>query len=516
VIGRSISPRISSRAAVLHASMFAGQSSAMFVDEIGTSRSPDPPNLHRPTPLESYLARAPASTSPSRKGKERALDYTPQRTSPIASTSRTTIKTRSTKTPRKWSVELAPDDSILFAEGIPAETEQVELDVDESVEPPWEDTDDASASGSGSDSEGSPKKSFATARDGRSRTIAFESPEISLPALPEIQASFGSSSGEEEVEMVPTIARPTSRTRSRYSQSRSHEDSLLAQSNARSLRQSQPPTRQSPSKTINQSTSFTTAKSTSPSFNLNRSNRLAPPVKAVLPQDIQVGMSFTPAPTLPATSTPPRVERPQAQAQPTPVGQTPKPPGAWFSASKPQARGGRDSKFVPSPSPLRHRSSPPTLEEGETSIHRIKLSPARTRPTSASPNSGKGKEKEKEAEEEGDISITQRLISLSKSLSLTSRKETCIPKPSTTLIEARLALARAAEASAIAQRKVESSQKDWLVALSSGTAVDVIKQGWSWGKWAWWISMEILLLWGVFRYVCPLCMIPSVLCRECE
>jgi hypothetical protein len=69
------------------------------------------------------------------------------------------------------------------------------------------------------------------------------------------------------------------------------------------------------------------------------------------------------------------------------------------------------------------------------------------------------------------------------------------------LIEARLALARAAEASAIAQRKVESSQKDWLAALSSGTAVDVIKQGWSWGKWAWWITMEILLLWGVFRYV---------------
>jgi hypothetical protein len=79
-----------------------------------------------------------------------------------------------------------------------------------------------------------------------------------------------------------------------------------------------------------------------------------------------------------------------------------------------------------------------------------------------------------------------------------------IPEPSTTLIQARAALAKAAEASAMAQQKVESSQRQWLdaLALSSGsmdTTVAVLKSGVTWGRWGWWLSMEILLLWGVFR-----------------
>jgi len=328
------------------------------------------------------------------------------------------------KTPRKWSVEIAPDDSVLFAEGIP--DDQGELDIDESQEPPW---------------------AYETEEED-------DSPRVELPELPEIPASFDQSSQEE---MEP-IKRPESRTRSRFSNSLS-----VSQSRTRIQRQS--PQKQSPVSTSkyreysnaspsmnqHQSMSFTTARTTS----LNRSTRPVPPPQPIFPQEIQVGMAFTPPPVM---STPPKVNL-------SVPGQTPKPPGAWLSTTKPISR----AKFTPSPSPLR---------KGDTSIHRIKLSPRRH-----SPNTSK--------EEEGDISFTQRLVSLTMN---TLRP---IPKASTTLSEARESLARAAEASAKAQRRVEVSQRQWIEALSTGA--EVVRQGWTWGRWVWWVSMEILLLWGVFR-----------------
>jgi len=443
--------------------------------------------------LETYLARAP--TSPSRKGKERAL--TPE-SSPIFARNKG-------KTPRKWSVEIAPDDSVLFAEGIPEE-DGVELDIDESVEPPWGDeTDD----------------DVEEEEEGEG--------ELELPALPEIPASYEDEDSSEE-EIVPVV-RPESRMRSRFSHSLSTERSRTPlhprqspsiskeqsdsnsrsksvndqsmsfttarttslkrstrpiphiqddQSNSRSIndpstsfttakttslnrsaRPVPPPQDEhdSPSRsTNNQSTSFKTAKTTS----LNRSTRPAPPPRPIFPQEIQVGMSLTPPPRM---ATPPK-------ANLSVPGQTPKPPGAWLSTSNPKRP---KTTFTPSPTPLRN---------GDTSIHRIKI-PHSTR---RSPNTSM-------SVEEGDISITQRLISMTKNLAFSSTS-TKIPKPSTTLSEARESLAKAAEASAAAQRRVEVSQRQWLEALSVG---EVVRQGWTWGKWGCWVSMEILLLWGVFR-----------------
>jgi len=433
------------------------------------------------------LARAP--TSPSRKGKERAL--TPE-------SSPRNIRNKG-KTPRKWSVEIAPDDSVLFAEGIPEE-DGVELDIDESVEPPWGDETDDDVGESG------------------------QSPELELPALPEIPASFEDSSDEE---IVPVV-RPESRMRSRFSHSLSTERSRTplqprqspsqskndhSNSNSRSksindqsmsfttarttsLKRSTRPIpppqddQDSHSRLINdQSMSFTTAKTTSlsrstrpvlPTQNdhdshsrsindqstsfktaktnsLNRSTRPVPPPQPIFPQEIQVGMALTPPPV----ATPPR-------ANLSVPGQTPKPPGAWQSTSKP----GPKTKSNPSPTPLRN---------GDTSIHRIRI-----------PNSNRRSPNTSMSIEEGDVSLTQRLISMTKNLASSTR----IPKPSTTLSEARESLAKAAEASAIAQRRVEVSQRQWLEALSVG---EVVRQGWTWGKWGWWVSMEILLLWGVFR-----------------
>lgn len=372
---------------------------------------------------------------------------------------------------------------------------ELDIDIDDSVEPPWAGIDtDTEGDEDESDDNHDVGVSGRTAipHQTRSQSRSMEDGDgMDLPELPEIQASFDES--EEEQEEVPPIARPSSRTRSRFSQSLSSSTSLrqpYPQPQSHSPRQvdrspqkqsqsqsQSPSTSHSRSITQNQSVSFTTAKSTSPSFRLNRSTQpvKVPPVQPIFPQEpVQVGMALTPP-----ISTPPR----KGDIS-TPVpGQTPKPPGAWYSASKPA-----QVKFKTSPSPLRHSQED---HSGDTSIHRIRLSPARPRHSSAA----------EEGEGEGDISITQRLVSLSKSLSF---RPTPIPKPSTTLTEARLALAKAAEVSAVAQMRVESTQRQWLEALggiSGEKAVEVIRQSYSWGRWAWWISMEILLLWGVFRYV---------------
>jgi len=368
---------------------------------------------------------------------------------------------------------------------------ELDIDIDESVEPPWAGIDTDTEGGESDDDQAvgvSERTAIPHQTSSQSRSME-DGDGMDLPELPEIQASFDESEEEEEVQ---PIARPSSRTRSRFSQSLSSSTSLrqpLSQPQSQAPRQvdrspqkqsqsqsQSPSTSHSRSISQNQSVSFTTAKSASPSFRLNRSTRpvKVPPVQPIFPPEpVQVGMALTPS-----ISTPPR----KGDIS-TPIpGQTPKPPGAWLSASKPA-----QVKFKTSPSPLRHSQED---HSGDTSIHRIKLSPARP-----------PRHTEKEEEGEGDISITQRLVSLSKSLSL---RPTPIPKPSTTLTEARLALAKAAEASAVAQMKVESTQRQWLEALggiSGEKAVEVIRQSYSWGRWAWWISMEILLLWGVFRYV---------------
>ena len=168
-------------------------------------------------------------------------------------------------------------------------------------------------------------------------------------------------------------------------------------------------------------------------------------------------------------------------ARDTTTALTPHPPGRWHH-SPAQGKGSvRFSPLRPSGPSDKDRS----FDSGEVSIHRLKLSPAKTR----SPK----KEVPFEAAN-GDSSFVRRL-----SRAVDRR---AIPLPSTTLREAQSALASAAEASSVAQAKVERTQRQWLQALASvqnNPAVGIMRKSWSWGTWAWWVAMEVLLVWGVFR-----------------
>lgn len=79
-----------------------------------------------------------------------------------------------------------------------------------------------------------------------------------------------------------------------------------------------------------------------------------------------------------------------------------------------------------------------------------------------------------------------------------------LPLPSSAVHEATEALAKAAQTSSKAKDQVESSQRQFLEALASAQivkdgAVAVVKQTWGWGNWTWWICVELLLVWAVFR-----------------
>lgn len=226
-------------------------------------------------------------------------------------------------------------------------------------------------------------------------------------------------------------------------------------------------------------------------------------------QPIHVGMALTPIPTISSsTSTPSRVA---AGDVANTTGLTPKPPGAWNSAKKPAA-----VRF----SPLRQevnfdRSGSGSVDDssGNTSLHRIRLSPRKS-PKQSSPSPKTKLQHHVDSPADGDTSFTARLKTLSRSLTRSSPssarppppRPVPVPRPSTTLVDAREALSSAAEASAAARAKVEHSQQVWLEALALagqgvGTGVEVVKTGVGWGRWLWWICMEILLVWGVFRSV---------------
>lgn len=208
-------------------------------------------------------------------------------------------------------------------------------------------------------------------------------------------------------------------------------------------------------------------RSLSPSFaSIRRSQDLSIPPQ----HPIRVGMALlsTPqqSPSIPATAI---------------LASTPHPPGRWQSSPASTKANVRFS----SPRSAEPKGADRDLNAGDVSIHRLKLSPAKTR----SPK------KHILAESAGpDTSFLRRLSRVAS--------QKAIPQPSTTLRETRSALARAAEASSAAQAKVERTQRQWLETLASihsNAAVEVMRKGWGWGTWAWWISMEILLVWGVFR-----------------
>ncbi|RSH89041.1 hypothetical protein EHS25_002703 [Saitozyma podzolica] len=151
------------------------------------------------------------------------------------------------------------------------------------------------------------------------------------------------------------------------------------------------------------------------------------------------------------------------------------------------------------------------------SVHRLKLSPAKERSgrgLSSSPSkdhrgsplkSVAGLQGDEPADEvlEADTSFTGRLSALSRAV--TGRP---VPRPSTTLAEAQQALATAAKHSKSAAEDVELSQQKWMDALiafqahaiQGGKGVgQVVREGWGWGRWGWWVLMEVVLMWGVFR-----------------
>ncbi|ORY26336.1 hypothetical protein BCR39DRAFT_560592 [Naematelia encephala] len=132
--------------------------------------------------------------------------------------------------------------------------------------------------------------------------------------------------------------------------------------------------------------------------------------------------------------------------------------------------------FTPARSKGAVRFSP--AREADTSIHRIKVSPR--------------KSPARVAATDADTSFTARL-----SRSITR----VLPKPTSTLQAARSDLDRASLATAQAQERVETAQHQFIAALAqlqTGTA-QMVKRGWRWGSWTWWLGMEALLIFGVFR-----------------
>lgn len=380
-------------------------------------------------------------------------------------------------TPRRVSIELAPDDSEQFAEGA-EELEvrgEVELDLDEASgePPPWGETEESEQAGEAVDRTErervrapvqkqlwrqsrenclqSDRSAEASLPQSRSRETSFRPLEASLSQdSSRLSRILAESRPPHEPPSLPALPEPD------LSQSADDEDNVDTLSSRRAA--------------LFRSTSRSSPRqSQSPSLASIRRNQV---LETPLQEPIRVGMALvsTPSPSTPkmgnATST-----------------LTPHPPGRWQSSPASVKGNVRFSPLRPPGSTDADRSFG-SAHSGDRSIHRLKLSPAKVRSPA----------KSKSEPAEGDTSFIRRL-----SRAVTRRP---IPQPSTTLSEAQSALARAAEASSIAQIKVERTQRQWLEALASvqnNVAVDVIRKSWGWGTWVWWVGVELLLLWGVFR-----------------
>ncbi|EIW66000.1 hypothetical protein TREMEDRAFT_66094 [Tremella mesenterica DSM 1558] len=265
----------------------------------------------------------------------------------------------------------------------------------------------------------------------------------------------------------------------------------------------------------------------------HRQNLLRP--DADFPQDIQVRIAMTPMKDQSNLSTMP----------------TPHPPGAWgvrFTERNDYLKHSDKS----SNQDIQGRSSDSIAEtrkdtlrviedddEGNTSIHRIRISPKKSPIKSISsekrsllPNwstsssnppsvtfshfkekgdvratqTPKLKKEEIDENEIVDTSFTRRLTSiLLNPLSLSSpsiinkhKQKYNLPTPSQTLQQAQEVLSQAAKESHMAQKRVEDIQRKWLEVVSlNGNMVGVVKKSWGRGTWLWCIGMEVLLIWGV-------------------
>ncbi|KAK4684929.1 hypothetical protein P7C73_g5231, partial [Tremellales sp. Uapishka_1] len=510
-------PRIPSRAAVLYAST-SSQSPTSPV------KSPRPKPA--PTPLERYISSHPVPVLPpipdpwssrsyekaSRKGKERAspepvLPPRNRRADRFAALRDSTSSSDQASLPfphvpptprQRTTIDAPPDNSVSFAKGLEQVGGEIDLELDSGSDVPWEGEDETEESGleiqpATTNSVASRSREYAhstidqTALPARSRETSYEQSrsktfqgreygrslelekEERLPALPEpeeIQA-------DDEEEQVSSRRRTFFRSplrpvpRDSVSPQRTPTSPRLLPGDLDRLG--------SPSSNPNNpprpdtSSSYRTTSASSSRFH---SISLSPSTHTlqIPPQPpIKVNMLLS-TPTRPNT---------------TISGNTPKPPGGWaFTPAGAKSK----VRFTPSPSKLKANESVESTI-GDVSIHRLRLSPAKVKPIPPI--------KEEVVEAEADTSWSGKLSVLKKSL---SRKPRPIPPPSTTLLAAQTALHSAAQATDIARRNVEQTQRQWLEALSHSEKVGlVVRQSAGWSRWAWWISMEILLVWGVFR-----------------
>lgn len=605
--GSSSKPRISSRAAVLQNSTYEPSHSRDFLgitqmhnqtDQcLGTSRSPPPEPTHSPSPLETFIATHPApphasssrslpSRSWSRKGKER--DANAQQSTPHPPSSAVTVGRRSytrrtslssseadhtpcrsppgiglpRRTARRYSIEVAPDDSEVFERdiwGLEVRGE-VELDLDEDesgrLGRPWSEE-------GGSEDEGDEYGVHRSieARDERSGSTSIDRTHRPLPDRlppnPDLTSSQYRSpnrskedssrlsklvSAERSADVsLPYVSGPESDEAEEPEDGISDRRAALFRSGSRSRGNVSPtprstekdstprrsPGHTSASASMNNSrTSEERSKYLSPenasrsvgdrsqdrsksssSFRNDRSNHLSPTPAA--PQSttfytppIRVGLALT----SPQTSTPQK----SGAGETTLGGATPHPPG-WLSRSAPTPPSAsavplaRSVRF----SPLRKTDkdwsvSITNSSAGEVSVHKLRVSPGKRGPAQrGSPSPSTNQSGRKSLGEEGDTSFTARLT---RFLPLPPFSPSRLPKRSTTLQDATPDLERLRHESEIAQVTMEESQKAWTEALlclrqAAGEGTEVVRKGMGWGGWVVWVGLEVLLLWGVFRYV---------------
>lgn len=177
------------------------------------------------------------------------------------------------------------------------------------------------------------------------------------------------------------------------------------------------------------------------------------------------------------------------------TGATPHPPG-WLSRSP------RSVRF----SPLRQTDkdwSVTNSSKDEVSVHRLRLSPAKSSPLKhAHQSSSSTTTPPPKARQYSNPKAAAAATSADPDQSFTARVASFfLPQPSTTWKDASAELDMARRASELAQLKVDESRAAWMDALGQlrDSAGPVVKQGAGWSNWAWWICVEVMLLWAVFR-----------------
>ncbi|WVN87731.1 uncharacterized protein L203_102926 [Cryptococcus depauperatus CBS 7841] len=180
------------------------------------------------------------------------------------------------------------------------------------------------------------------------------------------------------------------------------------------------------------------------------------------------------------------------------TGATPKPPGAWTPVHSQGAESGQKVRF----SPLRYEAGTPSSKrlkgggseeeekEGDVSILRLKVSPRQPRVKTQDP----------------DASWTSKL-----------RESLCrisIPIRSTTYTKYQSQIEKAQLEREATGKRLRVAQSTLLSSLSTTPSTPLLPEathtlahsasaslarGWRWTRWLWWLSLEIFLLWGVFR-----------------